>query len=128
MSGGESARLSKAKEFLRQAQGLDADHTPEPVIHLSYYAMFHAALAVLEARVAEPPTKHRGVIVQFARITRDMGEAQRGAARSLRVAYDRRLVADYDIEAPSLSVDAAETRDAAAVFLGVCEGLLGGSL
>nr|WP_294527453.1 hypothetical protein [uncultured Rhodopila sp.] len=37
----------KAEAHLREASAQDADASPMAVIHSSYYAMFHAARAVL---------------------------------------------------------------------------------
>ena len=44
-------RLTKAERFLSQAMGLSAEAAPEAVIHLTYYAMLHAAAAVVVERV-----------------------------------------------------------------------------
>jgi uncharacterized protein (UPF0332 family) len=119
--------LAKAKELLRQAQLLDPGETPEPVIHISYYAMFHAAVAVLSVQMATTPTKHRGVILHFNRVTKDMGDDARAAAKALQVAFDRRLLADYGVIAAKLSLDAVETRAAASRFLDLCDRILGDS-
>jgi uncharacterized protein (UPF0332 family) len=117
--------FAKAKDLLRQALLLDPGETPEPLIHISYYAMFHAALAVLSARMQTPPTKHRGVILHFNRVSKDMGDDARAAAKALQVAFDRRLLADYGVLEAKLSHDAVETRDAARNFLDYCGRILG---
>ena len=38
--------MAKAHRLLVQAQGLDPNEAPESVVHLFYYARFHAATAV----------------------------------------------------------------------------------
>jgi len=45
-------RLARAERFLAQAEEFPADKAPEAIIHLSYYAMLHAAAAVLIERDA----------------------------------------------------------------------------
>lgn len=48
-------RLARAARFLSQAEEFPADKAPEAIIHLSYYAMLHAAAAVLVERTGRAP-------------------------------------------------------------------------
>jgi uncharacterized protein (UPF0332 family) len=51
-------RLAKAERFLEQAMKQSPDNAPEATIHLAYYAMLHAAAAVLIERAGEAPKSH----------------------------------------------------------------------
>jgi uncharacterized protein (UPF0332 family) len=59
-------RLAKAERFLAQAMQLVAGESPEATIHLSYYAMLHAAAAVLIERESRAPKTHGAIIGKFA--------------------------------------------------------------
>jgi uncharacterized protein (UPF0332 family) len=48
-------RLTKAKRFLAEAEMLSPGVAPEAVIHVAYYAMLHAATAVIVARQGRAP-------------------------------------------------------------------------
>ncbi|WP_414731384.1 HEPN domain-containing protein [Vineibacter terrae] len=58
-------RLAKAERFLRQVTASDATVTPDGVVHLSYYAMFHAAAAVLIERTGSAPKTHSAMVANF---------------------------------------------------------------
>ena len=58
----EALSMAKARRLLIQAQGLDPSEVPESVVHLSYYAMFHAATAVLLRHRASVAMTHTGLI------------------------------------------------------------------
>lgn len=103
---------------------LDPASSPEGVIHLSYYAMFHAAVAVLLVRHGTAPTRHRVIIGQFGLLVKDMGAAERQGAKSFNRAFDRRLLADYGIEPAELAGQALTTRQDADSFLQLCTTLL----
>jgi uncharacterized protein (UPF0332 family) len=59
-------RYAKAVRFLEQANRHSPEEAPESTIHVSYYAMLHAAAAVLLDRTGEVPKSHSGVIGQFS--------------------------------------------------------------
>jgi len=53
-----------------------ADKAPEAIIYLSYYAMLHAAAAVLIERIGRAPKTHGAIIGQFSNLTKaDGGKA-----------------------------------------------------
>ena len=73
------------------------------VIHSAYYAMFHAARAVLFRMTGTAPRKHGGVITAFGRLVRDDDEARRRCGRWLNAMKDGRTAADYgeDFDPPA---------------------------
>ena len=62
----------KAKRDLAEAEELDLTRTPSAAVHKSYYAMHHAARAVLLRRDGEnAATKHGAVIGRFGFIAKN---------------------------------------------------------
>ena len=60
-------RLEQAQTALDDARYLlDGKRSPQSIINRSYYAMFYAALALLQ-KIGEIPSKHAGVISLFDR-------------------------------------------------------------
>jgi uncharacterized protein (UPF0332 family) len=58
-------RLEQAQEALDDAKYLiDGNRSPQSIINRSYYAMFYAALALLQ-KASKAPSKHSGVISLF---------------------------------------------------------------
>ncbi len=64
-------------------------------VHQAYYAMFHAARAVLLRATGSAPKKHSSVIAQFGLLVRNRPEALKRAARDLNKLEDSRIIADY---------------------------------
>ncbi len=121
----ESARrLAKAERFLRQATLLDEKVMAEATIHCSYYAMFHAAAAVLLERTGKAPKTHGAMVGQFSGIARTAGKDAELLARRFNRAGSRRLASDYD-DVPAEEDDAASLRNSAVDFLALCRRLLG---
>lgn len=118
-----SRHLERADELAAKTRRLDANEVPEAVIHLAYFAMFHAAVGALLARQGKAPRKHGQVIGTFGRLVKDMGEAERALGRGLNRAYDVRCAIDYDIGAGDVTRDAITIRDEAAVFVTACRRL-----
>jgi uncharacterized protein (UPF0332 family) len=124
MSAGEAQYLTKARRLLAQAQDLSAEDAPESVVHLCYYAMFHAATAVLLRHRATLAMTHTGLIGAFGRLAKDLGETARQHGRALNRAEDLRLRADYGVAYDDLAESAATLRDEARAFLAFCESVL----
>ena len=58
-------RLEQAQEALDDAKYLiDGNRSPQSIVNRSYYAMFYAALALLQ-KISKAPSKHSGVISLF---------------------------------------------------------------
>jgi uncharacterized protein (UPF0332 family) len=119
-------RLAKARLFLAEAGRADPAVSPLSIVHDSYYAMFHAALAVLSHHLNKPPVKHATVIGEFGRLARDWGEEARRHGRALNDAQELRLASDYAPEIVPTAEDAARARDEAREFLAFCEKRLAG--
>ncbi len=116
-------RLAKARRLLDQIARLDAATLPEPVIHAAYYAMFHAATAVLVAREGAAPTTHSALIGRFSQLARGDGGAARDHGRALNRAFDLRLAADYGAEPAGLADVAPEVVRDAEAFVRFCARL-----
>lgn len=119
-------RLSRARIFLAQMNGLDPESRAEAIIHLAYYAMYHAALAVIQARTGEAPFRHGAVINRFGLVVKDMDEEAKKAGEILHISFNARIVADYGVEHESLSTKADLIRSEAEEFVQVCARLARG--
>jgi uncharacterized protein (UPF0332 family) len=97
----------------------DADASPMAVIHSSYYAMFHAARAVLFQATGNAPKRHDRAIQQFGLLIRDLDDALRAAGRAFNDAKDERTAADYDEAIVPSSEEARDVMRAAIDFLAV---------
>lgn len=117
-------RLAKADRFLDQAGQLSPSNAPEATIHLAYYAMLHAAAAVIHARIGRVPKTHGSIVRLFSREVGKASETGRILGRALNRAESSRFVADYDDETiPSVAL--AETMRATAhEFVAYCRSLL----
>lgn len=124
MSQEARLRIAKARDFLAQMCGLDPTDRGETIVHQAYYAMFHAALAVLTAAGAEPASKHASVIAAFGRLVRDKGDQGRAQGRALNRAFDLRMAADYAVGRSLLPETVAETAASAIRFVEFCEETL----
>ncbi len=121
MSDHHDEHIAKAGRLLQQAQAVDANDAPESIVHLSYYAMFHAATAVLIKHRDESSRTHVGLIGAFGRFVKDRGETARGHGRALNRAEDLRLQADYGVSYNDLSESAENILNDARVFIDYCE-------
>ena len=115
--------LAKAKRLLRQAQNLNAADSPESVIHLSYYAMFHAATAVLLRHRDKAALTHSGLIGAFGQFAKNRGENARQHGRALNRAEDLRLQADYGVSYQDLAEAGAKVREEARAFIDFCQAV-----
>jgi uncharacterized protein (UPF0332 family) len=109
----------KAEAHLREAMAQDADASPMAIIHSSYYAMFHAARAVLFQVTGSAPKRHDRAIQQFGLLVRDVDDALRAAGKAFNEVKDERTAADYDETIVPSPDEARDALQAAAVFLAV---------
>ena len=110
----------KAEAHLGEASAQNADASPMAVIHSSYYAMFHAARAVLFKATGNAPKRHDGAIQQFGLLVRDLDDALRRAGKAFNEVKDERTAADYDETIVPSPEEARETLMAAIDFLAIC--------
>jgi len=96
----EDARpnIAKAKSKLKDALEMNSEVLPGPVTHSSYYAMLHAAIALLIAERGSAPHKHANVIAQFGMLVKDRDSDARDLGRAFNRAFDLRGVDDYDAQ------------------------------
>ena len=97
---------------------------PEATIHLAYYAMLHAAAAILLERTSEVPRTHSATIGQFSRLVAADGERGSTFGRAFNRAEELRLVADYEDRVVPTSDEAAQLQAIAADFVAYCRSLL----
>ena len=97
----------------------------EVVIHTAYYSMHHAARAALLVASGSAPTNHGRVTASFARLARRQ-DAARGPlySRTLRAAYDLRIMSDYGRAQRNLTTDATELMYHLSGFLDFCQELI----
>ena len=100
-------RLDQAQEALDDARFLlDGNRGPQSVVNRSYYAMFYAALALLQ-KIGRVPSKHAGVISLFDTEFVRKGVFPRDLSRDFHKMFELRQLADYRVMEP-LSRDKAE--------------------
>lgn len=116
-------RLAKAERFLEQAIKQVPQDMPEATIHASYYAMLHAAAAVLIESMGKAPKSHGSVIGQFSRQVSSTDQG-RAFGRALNRANSRRFVSDYDDETIPSADAAAQLCSQSADFVAYCRSLL----
>src|SRR6202012_4800606 len=103
------AELDDRVDFLREAEAVTADIMPRMATHAAYYAMFHAARAVLvQVDGLGAPTKHHAVVGRFGQLAKLANDAQLMAAgRLINGAQNDRLRSDYNTGRTPLPSEAA---------------------
>jgi uncharacterized protein (UPF0332 family) len=110
-------RLEQAQVALDDAKFLlDGNRSPQSILNRSYYAMFYAALALLQ-KIGKVPSKHSGVISLF-----DIEFVMKGAfpqelSKDFHKAFELRQVSDYKVIEPSSEEKAEETWNKAVAFV-----------
>jgi len=100
-------RLEQAQNALDDAKCLlDAKRSPQGIVNRSYYAMFYAALALLQ-KIGKVPAKHTGVIGLFDTEFVLKGIFPREFSRDFHKAFDFRQRSDYKVIDP-VSIQKAE--------------------
>ena len=117
-------RLAKADRFLGQISKLSPDETPEAIIHLAYYAMLHAAVAVLLTRRGRAPKTHSSIIGQFSQLMQTEGTKGQTMGRAFNQTEDRRIASDYADHVTPSAEDASRTRTRATDFVAYCRSML----
>jgi uncharacterized protein (UPF0332 family) len=116
-----------ALDFLSDCEAIVALSRPRVTTHSAYYAMFHAARAVLVSIDGDrAATKHNGVARKFGQIAVADGPPEMLAAgRAINVAHEARIEADYELRQTPKSIDASERAADARAFLAACARHLG---
>ena len=116
---------AKAEAHLAEAAEQSAETTPMAMVHLAYYAMFHAARAVQLRNFGKAPKKHSGVVGQFGLHFKDKNAALKAAAGDLSLVFENRLLVDYNEEAAITSEQARQSLQKAIAFLDLCASEFG---
>lgn len=116
--------ISKALRLLHSVQARAETDEPDAVISTAYYAMHHAACAVLLWKGETLPKTHASLIGRFGLTVRDLGDEGRAAGASLHDAFARRTRGDYDAAASFDRNYALSARDQAARFVEYCRSLV----
>ncbi len=99
-------RLEQAQEALDDAKYLiDGNRSPQSIVNRSYYAMFYAALALLQ-KISKAPSKHSGVISLFDKEFVMKGVFEKELSKDFHKAFELRQSIDYKIIKP-ISTDKA---------------------
>jgi hypothetical protein len=99
-------RLEQAQEALDDAKYLiDGNRSPQSIINRSYYAMFYAALALLQ-KISKAPSKHSGVISLFDKEFVMKGIFEKELSKDFHKTFELRQSTDYKIIKP-ISTDKA---------------------
>lgn len=95
----ESTRLSITKSLakLRDAENVDADVAPGAVVHSAYYAMLHAAQALILEKTRLQVHKHGSIIGEFGRLLKDRDESVKEHGRAINRGQALRDADDYDV-------------------------------
>lgn len=110
-------RMEQAEAAIRDAKVLlESDCTPGSVINRSYYAIFYAALAVLQT-IGKTPSKHAGVLSLFNQEFVLTGKLSRELGRTIYRAFELRQSADYAIMPPLDKNAATAVLEEARVFV-----------
>ena len=124
MTDSRRQHMQKAARFLRSVQSRATSDEPDTVISTAYYAMHHAACAVLLWRGDPLPKTHASLISRFGLTVRDFGPEGREAGAALHEAFLRRTRGDYDVDVSFGRSDAIAARERAIKFVDYCRGLL----
>jgi len=90
------ASLERAEKALKSAKLLQENRELEDAASRAYYAMFHAARAILFSKGLTPRT-HRGTISIFGEKIIKQGILSEEYADMLRKAFDLRQKSDYEL-------------------------------
>jgi uncharacterized protein (UPF0332 family) len=104
-----------ALDFLNEAEAGSPVATPRMVLHAAYYAMYHAARAVLiQVHGRQAPLKHGVVVGWFGGLAKQAGHADlMSAGRLINDMKEERLLSDYGTGRRPPPADAeAAVRDA----------------
>ncbi len=124
-----AAYLANAAEALKDAKAILAIRIPRQAARLAYYAQFHAAQALIFERTDRVAKTHRGVKIQFHKLTNGDPALDRGLAGDLAATYHFKEAADYETGAENAisPEDAAEAIRVAERFVAAVSDALSGT-
>lgn len=104
------AEIKASHQELKEARILFEQHDADVyrgIVTHSYYAMFHAAMALLW-KLGFRPKKHKGTVQLFSQHVVQAGLAEEKYGDMLRDGLDDRLLADYHVYAEDFSLEEIE--------------------
>ncbi|HJQ60275.1 MAG TPA: HEPN domain-containing protein [Vineibacter sp.] len=125
MNDEASRRLATARRLLRELEDLDPGKVPTATIHAAYYAMFHAATAIVLDGGGRRVRTHSGLIAKLAATLRQNHPDRQELVARLGRAFDARMLADYDDGGPDVVGRARYLKADAPAYIAACEALLG---
>src|SRR4030042_6930016 len=112
-----TGRLQQARTALEDARFLiEGGRSPQSVVNRAYYAMFYAALALLQ-KIGKVPSKHTGVISLFDTEFVLKGIFPKEFSKDFHKAFELRQVSDYKVIEPCSKEKAEETCNKAVRFV-----------
>jgi len=122
----EEAQLhfERAAECMEDAQILLDNERLAAAVARAYYAMFHAATAVLSVKGIKR-SSHRGILSAFGEYLVKPGLLEKRLHQSLREAFELRQQTDYEPIVDINSQQARETLEQAVQFVDACKKLTG---
>lgn len=123
MNDERQLHMQKAGRFLRSVNRRAPSDEPEAVASTAYYAMHHAACAVLLSHGKTLPKTHSSLIGLFGLVVRDLGPEGREAGAALHNAFETRSTGDYSAAIRLTRADAIAAREAAQSFVAYCRTL-----
>lgn len=110
-------RLEQAQAALDDAKYLfDGNRSPQSIVNRSYYAMFYAALALLQ-KISKVPSKHSGVISLFDKEFVMKGIFTKDLSKDFHKAFELRQTIDYKVIKPITLDRAKESWNKAVYFV-----------
>jgi uncharacterized protein (UPF0332 family) len=95
---------------------LNGNRSTQGVVNRAYYAMFYAALALLQ-KIGKAPSKHTGVISIFDTEFVAKGIFAKELSKDLHRAFEERQIADYKVIKPVAEDEAREAVEKTAKFV-----------
>lgn len=110
-------RLEQAQTALEDAVFLfEGNRSPQSVVNRAYYAIFYAALALMQ-KIEKVPSKHTGVLSLFDTEFALKGIFPKELSKDFHKAFELRQLSDYKTLDPISKEKAKETLDKAAIFV-----------
>jgi uncharacterized protein (UPF0332 family) len=117
-------RIEQAQTALYDADFLlNGERSPQSIVNRAYYAMFYAALALLQ-KEGKVPSKHTGVISLFDTEFVQKDIFPKELSKNFHKAFELRQVADYKTFTPISIEKAKETVSNANQFVKSVKGFL----
>jgi uncharacterized protein (UPF0332 family) len=101
------SHLRQASQFCRDAALLLVAHRYSSGIGRAYYAMFHAAQAILIANGIRSPRSHHGMHMLFGREMVNKGGIDRSFGRDLNDVFDLHTSGTYDVDETGIDSESA---------------------